>query len=110
MHNPFKPIADTKEWEDLLARSNAKPIIVFKHSSMCPVSAAAYAEMSRVETDVSLVVVQSARDLSREIESSTGVQHESPQAIILRNGQAVWNASHWNVRAEAVETAFRQYA
>ncbi|HEX8140861.1 MAG TPA: bacillithiol system redox-active protein YtxJ [Pyrinomonadaceae bacterium] len=110
MKKPFTTIADAKDWEALLARSNTEPVIVFKHSSTCPVSAAAYAEMSRVETDVSLLVVQQARELSHEIASATGVRHESPQAIILRNGQAVWNASHWSVKAEAVETAFRQYA
>jgi bacillithiol system protein YtxJ len=110
MKNPFTPISDTKDWEALLARSNTEPVIVFKHSSTCPVSAAAYSEMSQVETDVSLLVVQRARELSREIESATGVQHESPQAIILRNGQAVWSASHWSIKAETVETAFRQYA
>jgi bacillithiol system protein YtxJ len=110
MTNQFTPVADTKAWEDLLARSHTEPVIVFKHSSTCPVSAAAYAEMSQVENDVQLVVVQRARELSREIETQTGVQHQSPQAIILRNGQAVWNASHWNIKADVVEDAFRQYA
>ncbi len=110
MKNPFTPITDEKDWEDLLARSNSEPVIVFKHSATCPVSAAAYSEMSRIEPDVSLLVVQRARELSREIEARTGVQHESPQAIILRNGQAVWNASHWSIRANVVEDAVRQYA
>jgi bacillithiol system protein YtxJ len=110
MKSPFTPIADAKDWEDLLARSNTEPVIVFKHSSTCPISAAAYAEMARLESDVRLLVVQRARDLSREIATSTGVRHESPQTIILRNGQAVWNASHWSIKAEAVETAFRRYA
>ena len=110
MKNQFTPVADTKALEDLLARSHNEPVILFKHSSMCPISSAAYAEMKRVPNDVSLVVVQQARDLSREIEARTGIQHESPQAIILRNGRAVWNASHWSIKADAIEDAFRQYA
>jgi bacillithiol system protein YtxJ len=64
--------------------------------------------MSKIKGDVSLVVVQRARDVSNEIESRTGVRHESPQAIILRNGKAVWNASHWSVTADAVEQALQQ--
>jgi bacillithiol system protein YtxJ len=110
MKNRFTPVADTKALEDLLARSHNEPVILFKHSSTCPISAAAYAEMSQVSNDISLVVVQGARDISREIEARTGIQHESPQAIILRNGRAVWNASHWSIRANAVEDAVRQYA
>jgi bacillithiol system protein YtxJ len=78
---------------------------LFKHSTTCPISAAAYREMSRYEGPISLVVIQRARDISRQIETLTGVRHESPQAIILRNGQAVWSASHWNITTEAVESA-----
>ncbi len=109
MKSPFTSISDKRDWEDLLARSRKEPVIVFKHSATCPVSAAAYAEMSRLESGVSLLIVQQARELSREIEEQTGVQHESPQAIILRNGEAVWNASHWSIKADTVESAFRQY-
>ncbi|HEX8774372.1 MAG TPA: bacillithiol system redox-active protein YtxJ [Pyrinomonadaceae bacterium] len=110
MTKQFAPIADTKDLEALFERSHDEPVIVFKHSSTCPISAAAYAEMSRVSNDVSMIIVQRARDLSREIEALTGVRHESPQAIILRNGEAVWNASHWSIKAGEVEEAFRQYA
>ena len=35
-------------------------------------------------------------------------RHESPQVIILRNGVAVWNASHWKIKADAVKSAVDQ--
>jgi bacillithiol system protein YtxJ len=54
--------------------------------------------------------VQSARELSRRVAEQTGIRHESPQAIILRNGQAVWSASHFDITAEAVEQAVRENA
>lgn len=110
MKKQFTTVDDTKTLDELLVRSHTEPVIVFKHSTTCPISAAAYAEMSEVSNDVSLVVVQHARDVSREIETRTGLRHESPQAIILRNGKVVWNASHWSIKAGAVETAIRQYA
>ena len=110
MKKEFTPVDDTKSLEELLLRSHTEPVIVFKHSTTCPISAAAYAEMSQVPNDVSLVVVQRARDVSREIEARTGLRHESPQTIILRNGEAVWNASHWSIKAGEVDEAFRQYA
>jgi bacillithiol system protein YtxJ len=53
--------------------------------------------------------VQRAREVSREVEARTGVRHESPQALILRGGEAVWSASHWRVTAEAVESALREH-
>lgn len=82
--------------------------MVFKHSTTCPISAAAYDQMTRLDGEVALVEVQSAREVSKEIEKKTGIPHESPQVIILRNGKVVWKASHWRVNAEAVAEAIRQ--
>ena len=51
---------------------------------------------------VNLLEVQSAREISRELANLTGVRHETPQVIILRDGKAVWNASHFDVKAADV--------
>ena len=56
---------------------------------------------------VNLLEVQSARELSREIAVVTGVEHETPQVIVLRDGKAVWNASHYDVKAGAVSEALQ---
>jgi bacillithiol system protein YtxJ len=104
----FIPLADANALDELFELSNSKAVVLFKHSTTCPISSAAYQSMSEYGGDVSLLVVQNARDLARDVETRTGVRHESPQAIVLRHGQAVWNASHWKVRAEAVEEAVRE--
>lgn len=85
--------------EALFARSLDAPVVVFKHSLVCPVSTAAHRRFSRfVEThpDVAcgLIEIQRTRSLSNAVADRTGVRHESPQAIVLRGGEAVWNASH----------------
>jgi bacillithiol system protein YtxJ len=105
METHFNPVADTKRLDELLALSNESPVLLFKHSTTCPISAAAYRQMQGVENEVSIVVVQQNRDVSREIEARTGVRHESPQALILRHGGVVWSASHFDITAEAVESA-----
>jgi bacillithiol system protein YtxJ len=64
--------------------------------------------MARLPGEVALVEVQRSRELSAEIESRTGITHESPQVIVLRDGRVVWNASHWRVNAEAVAEAVRK--
>lgn len=55
--------------------------------------------------NINLLEVQTARELSREVENVTGVEHETPQVIVLRGGKAVWNASHFDVSAGAVTKA-----
>jgi bacillithiol system protein YtxJ len=110
MNNHFTPVSDSSELESLFTLSHERPVILFKHSLTCPISSAAYQEMSGFDGDVSLIVVQRARDVSREVATLTGIRHESPQAIILRNGRAVWNASHWHIKREAIEGAVREHA
>jgi bacillithiol system protein YtxJ len=104
----FVPLADANALDELFELSNSKAVVLVKHSTTCPISSAAYQEMSEYGGEVSLLIVQRARELSRDVESRTNVRHESPQAIVLRNGRAVWNASHWKVRAAAVAQAVRE--
>jgi bacillithiol system protein YtxJ len=104
----FYTVADSRTLEDLFRRSHSVPVLLFKHSNACPVSSAAYQQMSQVNGEVAIVVVQSSRDVSREVEDRTGIRHESPQAMVLRDGAAVWSASHFGVTAEAVEQALRE--
>jgi len=110
MDNHFVKVTDTKSLEDLAARSKQRPVVIFKHSLTCPISAAAYDQMAEFEGEVALVEVQRARELSREIEDRLGVAHESPQVIVLRNGQVAWNASHFKITANAVAAAVRAAA
>src|SRR5215216_5882054 len=107
METNFSPVSDAAALEELFARSNQEPVLLFKHSNACPISARAYKQMEGVRTPVSIVVVQQSRDVSREVEKMTGVRHETPQALVLRNGRAVWNASHFDITAETVEQAVK---
>ena len=109
MESQFIPVGDRQELEHLIARSHEAPVLLFKHSTTCPISAAAYREMKQLQTEIAIVVVQRAREVSREVEARTGVTHESPQALILRDGEAVWSASHWRITTEAVESALREH-
>ena len=110
MENKFSPVSDAAALERLFERSNTEPVLLFKHSNSCPISARAYRQMQEVKTPVALIVVQTDRELSREVAARTGVRHETPQALVLRNGRAVWAASHFDISAASVEQAVRENA
>src|SRR5215207_903004 len=99
MGNKFLRIDDRAALENLLTDSKRKPVIVFKHSDACSISSRAYREMEKLDAPVNILVVQTAREISRELASLTGVRHETPQVIVLRDEKAVWNASHFDVQA-----------
>ena len=105
MGNKFFRIDDMAALDNLFADSRNKPVIVFKHSNACSISSRAYREMEQFEGQVNILEVQSAREVSREFANLTGVRHETPQVIVLRDGKAVWDASHFDVKAAAVADA-----
>jgi bacillithiol system protein YtxJ len=105
MGNNFFKIDNQETLDKLITDSRTKPIVIFKHSTACGISSAAYREMEKLEEQVNLLEVQSARDVSRELAAMTGIRHETPQVIVLKDGKAVWDASHFDVKAGAVREA-----
>lgn len=99
----FTQISRADELESLFEQSNDESVILFKHSLTCPISHAAYEEMSRLDRDtVNLIVVQDARSVSNEIAQRTGIKHESPQILILRGGEVAFHSSHYDITKAAV--------
>lgn len=106
-------LQDIDEIDRLLERSRETPVMIFKHSLICPISAAAHGEFQRyLETRPAddkvvhvLVEIQRARPVSNAIAERTGVRHESPQALLLRDGRVVWHESHGAIRAASLSRA-----
>jgi bacillithiol system protein YtxJ len=87
---------------DLDGLFREQAVILFKHSTACPVSWAAHAHVMRFRAQnrsvpVYLVPVLRQRAASRAIAERTGVPHESPQIILVRNGVAAETASHGEI-------------
>lgn len=105
----YTEILTIDQWKTLLEQSKEKAILVLKHSTTCPVSAHAYGEFTSFVSPLEtyLVKVIENRMVSNEIESDLGVRHESPQAFLIENGQAVWNASHWKITNKDLTKALK---
>jgi len=111
----LKTVADL---DVALAGTATRPILVFKHSATCGPSAMALEEIDEIEAlveedglpvDLFIVTVQAARAVSNEIEARLRVRHESPQVLLISNGQVIWRASHFRVTASAITAALRQH-
>jgi bacillithiol system protein YtxJ len=89
-----------------LAEITENRYIIFKHSATCPISASAHKAVSgaidRMELPVYQVVVQENRELSTEVARKFGVIHESPQVILIKDDQAVWNESHYGITTDTL--------
>lgn len=96
--------------ERLLEKSQAEPVLLFKHSTQCSRSAAVIEgfdafEQANPSVTCGLILVIEYRDVSDDIEDRFGIRHESPQAILISKGQPVWHASHWKITKESLEAA-----
>lgn len=76
---------------------------IFKHSTRCPISAAAKARMEHSWEEensgvpVYYVDVIQDRGLSNELAEHFSVVHQSPQILLIKNGQCIYNASHTGI-------------
>ena len=104
----FVPMANVAALDPLFLTSRAMPAALFLHDPGCPISRAAYRQMARLGDEIPLVDVRRAHGISRAVEERTGVRHVSPQVIVLRQGRAVWSASHYAITTQAVADALRQ--
>jgi bacillithiol system protein YtxJ len=97
------------ELDELLSESDTRPLLLFKHSRSCGISAEALDELlahldaqAQQAARYAVVTVQTHREVSNAVSAKLGVRHETPQALVIRDGAVVWTASHFRVTAEAM--------
>lgn len=109
--NSLVEVKEVDELESILRASQSSPILIMKHSLTCPISDFAYRQVKQFMKNpidgvaYKLIIVQHARPASDAAARDLGVVHESPQAIIVRDGKAVWNASHYDITEENLREA-----
>ena|SRR5688572_6796176 len=99
----FIKVESIDSLDRLFKESFVRPVVLLKHSTTCGISSGVYREVGLVESDVNVIVIQMHRDISNAIAQRTGVRHESPQAIVLRDGKPVYSASHYDIEALHIE-------
>ena len=118
MHPELKSLEHVDQLHRLLQESGSTPLLLFKHSHSCGVSMEALDELvahlnertdtpSTMPARYAMVTVQTHRTVSNAVAQQLGVRHETPQALLIRDGKVVWTASHFRVTAAAVEHAIR---
>ncbi|MFQ5690175.1 MAG: bacillithiol system redox-active protein YtxJ [Gemmatimonadota bacterium] len=101
------PVENRRELEESLAPG---VVVLYKHSPTCWVAARALEQVERFAQKspgipIYMVDVIGQRPLSDWVAEHFGIAHESPQAIVLRDGEPVWHASHFSVTARALRKA-----
>lgn len=96
---------ETEQDAEAILTNKEKPQLIYKHSFACGVCAFSKSAVeSNIEklserADLHFVDVRASRSISNYIAEKTGIKHESPQVLILKNGEVTWHASHGAIRA-----------
>lgn len=96
----WKRLDDRVQVEHLIERSQTQPILIFKHSTRCSISAFALNrliegnEALKLRMEVHYLDLLQFRGLSNSIAEKLKVHHQSPQAILLSNGEVIGSCSH----------------
>ena len=87
--------------------SKSMPILLFKHSTRCAVSSMAKSRLERSKTpekvDFYFLDLIKYRSVSNKIETEFMVNHESPQVLLIKNGECVYEESHSGISMDEIE-------
>lgn len=85
-----------------------RPQCIFKHSTRCSISSVVYTRLNQyieqliAQTDMYYLDLIRYRSLSNQIAEMYHVHHESPQVLIIRNGECIFEESHMDIRPEEI--------
>jgi len=93
------PLQHLGQLDELVAFSEQKPAVIFKHSTRCSVSRFALKQFEnefdlKEEVDAYFLDLLEYRDISNEIANRFNVYHQSPQLLLIKEGKSVYDVSH----------------
>jgi bacillithiol system protein YtxJ len=92
--------------EDIRKNSTLRPQVIFKHSTRCSTSALVKNRLERAsqpqEIDFYYLDLLSYRPVSNKVAESFRIDHESPQVLIIRNGECIYDESHLGISMDEI--------
>lgn len=97
-------LSDLGQLDEIVNESTKKPVVIFKHSTRCSVSRMVLKNFEREynlddKMELYFLDLLEYRDISNEISTRFDVVHQSPQIIVIKEGNVFYNASHESIDA-----------
>jgi bacillithiol system protein YtxJ len=98
--NSIQQLADIKEL------SKTRPQVIFKHSTRCSISVMAKSRLERDEQpqsgDFYFLDLLKHRSVSDQVAEDFAVAHESPQILLIKNTECVYEESHSGIQMDEI--------
>lgn len=103
-------IKTTEELDKVLQESAETPVVIFKHSTSCSISATVKSRLERQWDGAGLDNIKpyyldllSYRPVSNHVAQVLQVRHESPQLLLVQDGMCTYDASHMGISVDALK-------
>lgn len=91
-------LTDVEQLAQINEESGTKPVVIFKHSTRCSISNMAKSRLERENapdnTAFYYLDLLKYRDISNKIAANYAVHHESPQVLLIKNGECIYEETH----------------
>lgn len=111
---PWQKLTEMSQLQEILDNKSGEQHILFKHSTRCNISAMAFRRFETEwnedynSTNIWYLDLLAHRDISNTIAEKTGVYHQSPQVIALKNGEVIYTETHGQISSRAAVNSFKK--
>ncbi len=104
----WSKLKSESQLDEIVAESASRPILIYKHSTRCPVSAYVKNALEKEwqwepeQLPIYYLDLFAHPGLSNRVAQMFGVPHKSPQLLLIRNGEAIFDTSHMNISVSTI--------
>jgi len=102
----WHPLTQIEQLQEIIDKSAHTPQIIYKHSTRCSISQVV---KNRLEKEAAPEAVDfyyldllAYRPVSNAIAEQFNVKHESPQVLVIKNGECVYDDSHMAINMDDI--------
>lgn len=99
-------LTTTAQLDSIKEKSHQVPQVIFKHSTRCSISSMALGRLERAKVpenaDFYYLDLITHRNISQKIAEDFKVHHESPQVLIIKNGECTYDESHMGITMDEI--------
>ncbi|KAA9347117.1 MULTISPECIES: bacillithiol system redox-active protein YtxJ [Larkinella] len=98
----WNKLQDNAQLAQIKQESAEQPVLIFKHSTRCSISSTALSRMERNWSNSAGIKpyyldLIAFRSVSGQVAEEFGVDHQSPQVLLIQNGECIYDASHFEI-------------
>lgn len=107
----LKELLEIEDLNTVWELSKEKPVLLFKKSTTCPISAASFEQfqsfLNESNEDIGsfFVKVRETRPVSNKIAEKLNIEHQSPQILLIKDGESKWDVSHTKITVKSITEA-----